>query len=286
MLARNKRSVVLDLKVPAAQDIVRQLADESDVLIENVRPGALEGFGLAPELLIVRNPKLIVRRVSGDGQTGPYRGKPGFGVVAEAMDGLRHLSGEPGQVPVRVGVSIGDTLAALPGARHAANSDAGRWQRAGRARHCAQTVVHAGAAPPPCARAGAEDTEAAGAGALAAAGAACMVAAFGAAVAVGAAAVCANDNAATVDSRAATIRCLFKVVSNGGRETRFAVAPTLLSRPGFRSACGYNAGFTRVIDSAGKETWPAVFPGSAVRAQAGPAAPAQSPTHVHCATRP
>ena len=155
MLARNKRSVVLDLKGTAAQDIVRQLADESDVLIENVRPGALEGFGLAPELLIVRNPKLIVRRVSGDGQTGPYRGKPGFGVVAEAMDGLRHLSGEPGQVPVRVGVSIGDTLAALPGARHAANSDAGRWQRAGRARHCAQTVVHAGAAPPPCARAGA-----------------------------------------------------------------------------------------------------------------------------------
>ena len=131
-----------------------------------------------------------------------------------------------------------------------------------------------------------QDTEAAGAGALAAAGAACMVAAFGAAVAVGAAAVCANDNAATVDSRAATIRCLFKVVSNGGRETRFAVAPTLLSRPGFRSACGYNAGFTRVIDSAGKETWPAVFPGSAVRVQAGPAAPAQSPTHVHCATRP
>jgi formyl-CoA transferase len=113
--ARNKRSVVLDLKDPAAQDIVRQLADESDVLIENFRPGALEGFGLAPELLMARNPRLIVLRVSGYGQTGPYRDKPGFGVVAEAMGGLRHLSGEPGQVPVRVGVSIGDTLAALHG---------------------------------------------------------------------------------------------------------------------------------------------------------------------------
>jgi len=113
--ARNKRSVVLDLKDPAAQDIVRRLADESDVLIENFRPGTLEGFGLAPEALIERNPKLIVLRVSGYGQTGPYRDKPGFGVVAEAMGGLRHLSGEPGQVPVRVGVSIGDTLAALHG---------------------------------------------------------------------------------------------------------------------------------------------------------------------------
>ena len=113
--ARNKRSVVLDLKDPAAQDIVRRLADDSDVLIENFRPGTLEGFGLAPEALIERNPKLIVLRVSGYGQTGPYRDKPGFGVVAEAMGGLRHLSGEPGQVPVRVGVSIGDTLAALHG---------------------------------------------------------------------------------------------------------------------------------------------------------------------------
>jgi formyl-CoA transferase len=113
--ARNKRSVVLDLKGAEAQHIVRQLADESDVLIENFRPGALEGFGLAPEALMARNPRLIVLRVSGYGQTGPYRDKPGFGVVAEAMGGLRHLSGAPGQVPVRVGVSIGDTLAALHG---------------------------------------------------------------------------------------------------------------------------------------------------------------------------
>ena len=113
--ARNKRSVALNLKDPAAQDIVRRLADESDVLVENFRPGALEGFGLAPEALMQRNPRLIVLRISGYGQTGPYRDKPGFGVVAEAMGGLRHLTAEPGRTPVRVGVSIGDTLAGLHG---------------------------------------------------------------------------------------------------------------------------------------------------------------------------
>jgi formyl-CoA transferase len=88
---------------------------ESDVLIENFRPGALEAWGLDPQDLMAANPRLIVLRVSGYGQTGPYRDRPGFGVVAEAMGGLRHLSGEPGQTPVRVGVSIGDTLAALHG---------------------------------------------------------------------------------------------------------------------------------------------------------------------------
>ena len=113
--ARNKRSVALDLKDPAAQDIVRRLADESDVLVENFRPGALEGYGLAPEMLMQRNPRLIVLRISGYGQTGPYRDKPGFGVVAEAMGGMRHLTAEPGRTPVRVGVSIGDTLAGLHG---------------------------------------------------------------------------------------------------------------------------------------------------------------------------
>ena len=113
--SRNKRSVALDLKDSAAQDIVRRLADESDVLVENFRPGALEGFGLDPAVLMARNPRLIVLRISGYGQTGPYRDKPGFGVVAEAMGGLRHLSAEPGRTPVRVGVSIGDTLAGLHG---------------------------------------------------------------------------------------------------------------------------------------------------------------------------
>jgi formyl-CoA transferase len=113
--SRNKRSVALDIKQPAAQDIVRRLATESDVLIENFRPGAMEGWGLGPDELLKLNPRLIMLRISGYGQTGPYRDKPGFGVVAEAMGGLRHLTAEPGRVPVRVGVSIGDTLAALHG---------------------------------------------------------------------------------------------------------------------------------------------------------------------------
>jgi formyl-CoA transferase len=113
--SRNKRSVALDLRDPQAQDVVRRLAAEADVLIENFRPGAMEGWGLGPERLHALNPRLVMLRISGYGQSGPYRDKPGFGVVAEAMGGLRHLTGEPGQVPVRVGVSIGDTLAALHG---------------------------------------------------------------------------------------------------------------------------------------------------------------------------
>jgi formyl-CoA transferase len=113
--SRNKRSLALDLREPEAQEIVRRLAKECDVLIENFRPGTLEGWGLAPETLLELNPRLIVLRISGYGQTGPYRDRPGFGVVAEAMGGLRHLTAEPGRVPVRVGVSIGDTLAALHG---------------------------------------------------------------------------------------------------------------------------------------------------------------------------
>lgn len=113
--SRNKRSLALDLKDPQAQEIVRKLAAEADVLIENFRPGAMEGWGLGPDALLALNPKLIMLRISGYGQTGPYRDRPGFGVVAEAMSGLRHLTAEPGRVPVRVGVSIGDTLAALHG---------------------------------------------------------------------------------------------------------------------------------------------------------------------------
>ncbi|HEX2540976.1 MAG TPA: CoA transferase [Caldimonas sp.] len=111
----NKRSLALDLRDPEGQAIVRRLAAEADVLVENFRPGALEGWGLAPADLLAANPRLVVLRLSGYGQTGPYRDRPGFGVVAEAMGGLRHLTGEPGRVPVRVGVSIGDTLAALHG---------------------------------------------------------------------------------------------------------------------------------------------------------------------------
>ena len=113
--SRNKRSLALDLRKAEAQDIVRRLSADADVLIENFRPGAMEGWGLAPDDLLKLNPRLIVLRISGYGQTGPYRDRPGFGVVAEAMGGLRHLTAEPGRVPVRVGVSIGDTLAALHG---------------------------------------------------------------------------------------------------------------------------------------------------------------------------
>jgi formyl-CoA transferase len=103
--SRNKRSLALDLRKPEGQGIVRQLALEADVLIENFRPGAMESWGLAPDDLIAQNPKLIVLRIRGYGQTGPYRNRPGFGVIGEAMGGLRHLTAEPGRVPVRVGVS-------------------------------------------------------------------------------------------------------------------------------------------------------------------------------------
>ena len=113
--SRNKRSLSLDLRQVEAQEIVRTLLKEADILIENFRPGTLEGWGLDPEKLLEMNPKLIILRISGYGQTGPYRDKPGFGVVAEAMGGLRHLTAEPGRVPVRVGISIGDTLASLHG---------------------------------------------------------------------------------------------------------------------------------------------------------------------------
>ncbi len=113
--SRNKRSVALDLRTAEGQDIVRSLAAQADVLIENFRPGALEAWGLDPQALMDANPRLVVLRISGYGQTGPSRDKPGFGVVGEAMGGLRHLTAEPGRVPVRVGVSIGDTLASLHG---------------------------------------------------------------------------------------------------------------------------------------------------------------------------
>jgi len=113
--SRNKRSVALDLRAASGQAAVRALAAEADVLIENFKPGTLEGWGLGWDALHAANPKLIMLRVSGYGQSGPYRDKPGFGVVAEAMSGLRHLTAEPGRVPVRVGVSIGDTLASLHG---------------------------------------------------------------------------------------------------------------------------------------------------------------------------
>jgi len=113
--SRNKQSVTLDLKAAEGQQIVRQLVAEADVLIENFRPGTLEDWGLGWDELSNLNPRLIMLRISGYGQTGPYRDLPGFGVIGEAMGGLRHLSGYPGQPPVRVGVSIGDSLSSLYG---------------------------------------------------------------------------------------------------------------------------------------------------------------------------
>ncbi|MCE1056290.1 CoA transferase [Pseudomonas alloputida] len=113
--SRNKQSVTLDLRQAEAQDVVKRLMQDADILIENFRPGTLEKWGLGWDVLSGINPKLIMLRVSGYGQTGPYRDLPGFGVIGEAMGGLRHLSGEPGRTPVRVGVSMGDSLSALHG---------------------------------------------------------------------------------------------------------------------------------------------------------------------------
>ncbi len=113
--SRNKRSIALDLRQSEGQEIARKLIKEADVLIENFRPGTLEGWGMGYEALSALNPGLVMLRISGYGQTGPYRDLPGFGAIGEAMGGLRHLTGEPGRVPVRCGISIGDTLAALHG---------------------------------------------------------------------------------------------------------------------------------------------------------------------------
>ena len=113
--SRNKRSIALDLRNPEGQGIARELIAKADVLIENFRPGTMENWGLSYEELSKHNPGLVMLRISGYGQTGPYRDLPGFGAIGEAMGGLRHLTGEPGHVPVRCGISIGDTLAALHG---------------------------------------------------------------------------------------------------------------------------------------------------------------------------
>jgi formyl-CoA transferase len=113
--SRNKKSVTLDLKSEEARDIVRRLASEVDIVIENFRPGTLEKWGLGYEQLAALNPKLIMVRISGYGQTGPYRERPGFAAIAECMGGLRHVTGFQDRPPVRVGVSLGDTLASLYG---------------------------------------------------------------------------------------------------------------------------------------------------------------------------
>ena len=115
VIGRNKRSVSLDLRKQRGQEIARELAASADILIENFRPGTLEKWGMSPEALHAINPRLIIVRVSGYGQTGPYADRAGFGLVGEAMGGWRYLVGEPDRPPARMGISIGDTLAASYG---------------------------------------------------------------------------------------------------------------------------------------------------------------------------
>lgn len=113
--ARNKKSVTVNLKSPDGQEIVRRLAAGADVIVENFRPGAMEKWGLGFDQLARENPGLVMVRLSGYGQSGPYRDRPGFGAIGEAMGGLRYVTGYPDRPPVRVGVSLGDAVAALYG---------------------------------------------------------------------------------------------------------------------------------------------------------------------------
>lgn len=114
-IARNKKSVTIDLRTPEGADLVRRLAEHVDVLVENYRPGKLESWGLAPDSLRARNPQLVVVRISGYGQGGPYRDRPGFGSVAEALGGIRYVTGYADRPPTRMNISIGDTLAGMYG---------------------------------------------------------------------------------------------------------------------------------------------------------------------------
>jgi crotonobetainyl-CoA:carnitine CoA-transferase CaiB-like acyl-CoA transferase len=113
--SRGKRSVTVDLRQPEGQAIVRELALRADIVVENFRPGTLESWGLGYEALAEANPGLVLVRISGYGQDGPYSRRPGFGVIGEAMGGLRYVTGTPDRPPSRTGISIGDTLAALYG---------------------------------------------------------------------------------------------------------------------------------------------------------------------------
>ncbi|NGR07738.1 CoA transferase [bacterium SGD-2] len=114
--SRSKKSVCVDLRQQEGQDIVRELARDADVLIENFRPGTMEKWGLSWETLHALNPRLIMLRISGYGQTGPRASEPGFAAIGEAFAGIRYLNGEPGRAPVRAGLSLGDTIAGLHGA--------------------------------------------------------------------------------------------------------------------------------------------------------------------------
>ena len=113
--ARNKKSVAVNLKAPEGQQVVRDLVATADIVVENFRPGTMERWGLGYEALSSTNPGLVMVRLSGFGQTGPYKDRPGFGAIGESMGGMRYITGYPDRAPVRVGVSIGDSLAALFG---------------------------------------------------------------------------------------------------------------------------------------------------------------------------
>ena len=113
VLARNKKTISANLREKRGQDLVRRLVEQADVLVENFKPGTLEKWGLGPEALHAINPGLIIARVSGFGQTGPYSSRPGFASVGEAMGGLRYINGFPDQPPPRTGISLGDSLAGM-----------------------------------------------------------------------------------------------------------------------------------------------------------------------------
>ena len=115
VIARNKRSVSVNLRVAEGQELVRKLAEKADILIENFKPGTMEKWGLGPDTLLAINPRLIIARMSGYGQTGPYSDRAGFGGIGEAMGGWRYIVGEPDRPPSRMGISIGDTLTATFG---------------------------------------------------------------------------------------------------------------------------------------------------------------------------
>jgi formyl-CoA transferase len=132
--SRNKKSVTVNLRTPEGQDIVRRFARTADIVIENFRPGAMEKWNLAYEQLARDNPGLIMVRLSGYGQSGPYRDRVGFGSIGESMGGIRYVTGYPDRAPVRVGISLGDSLAAMYGvigalmALHHRNVNGGRGQ--------------------------------------------------------------------------------------------------------------------------------------------------------------
>jgi len=113
--ARNKKSIAVNLRLAEGQEVVRRLARGADIVVENFRPGTLEKWGLGYDALSRDNPGLVMVRLSGFGQSGPYKDKPGFGAIGESMGGMRYITGYPDRAPVRVGISIGDSLAAMFG---------------------------------------------------------------------------------------------------------------------------------------------------------------------------